>query len=131
MTLRRLLLVLSGGTIGTAARLGLALVIPDAGGFPVATFVANVVGSFLIGVLSAWPLEERRGAVELRLLLGTGMLGGFTTYSAFTTGTVALWADALPLALLYAAGSIVVGLASAAAGIVAAPRIARHRGGRS
>lgn len=131
MTLRRLLLVLLGGTIGTAARLALALAIPDAGAFPLATFLANVVGSFLIGVLSAWPLPEQRGAVELRLLLGTGVLGGFTTYSAFTTGTVALWTDALPLALAYAVASIVLGLAAAAAGMVVAPRLARRRGGGS
>lgn len=129
MTLRRLLLVLLGGTLGTAARLALALCIPDAGGFPLATFVANAAGSFLIGVLAAWPLEERRGAaaVEMRLLLGTGALGGFTTYSAFTTGTVELWTDALPLALLYAVLSIVVGLSAAAFGLRLGPRLASRR----
>jgi len=131
VTVRRLLLVLLGGTIGTAARLGLALVIPDAGGFPAATFIANIAGSFLIGVLSAWPLDERRDAADLRLLLGTGALGGFTTYSAFTTGTVELWTDALPLALLYAAASVIAGLAAAATGVMVASRIARSRRGRA
>lgn len=113
MTLRSLLLVFAGGSIGTAARLGVALWIPDAGGFPVATLLVNVIGALLIGILAA-RLPQTTG---LRVFLGTGVLGGFTTYSAFMTGTDALWADAPLLAFSYAGGSLVLGLAAAALGL--------------
>lgn len=113
MTLRSLLLVFAGGSIGTAARLVVALWIPDAGGFPVATLLVNVIGALLIGILAA-RLPQTTG---LRVFLGTGVLGGFTTYSAFMTGTDALWADAPLLAFSYAAGSLVLGLAAAALGL--------------
>ena len=119
VNLRRVLLVAAGGTVGTAARLGLGLAVPDAGGFPVAVLVANVFGALMIGVLTA----RLPKATELRLLLGTGMLGGFTTYSAFMTGTVSLWADAPLLAVAYAIGALVLGLAAAAFGL----RIGRPR----
>ncbi|MFY9713958.1 MAG: CrcB family protein [Microbacterium sp.] len=121
MNLRRVLLVAAGGTVGTAARLGLGLAIPDAGGFPVGVFVANLLGALLIGILTA----RLPKATEMRLFLGTGLLGGFTTYSAFTTGTAGLWADAPLLAIAYAVGSLVLGLAAATLGL----RIGRPRAG--
>lgn len=121
MTPRRLLLVFLGGSVGTAARLAVGLWIPDAGGVPLATFAVNIVGSFLIGVLAArLPLTT-----DVRVLLGTGVLGGFTTYSAFTTGTLELWAGSPLLVGAYAAGSLVLGLAAAAVGL----RAGRARGG--
>lgn len=119
--LRRLLLVAAGGTVGTAARLGLGLTLPDAGGFPVAVLVANILGALLIGVLAA----RLPASTDLRLMLGTGVLGGFTTYSAFMTGTLALWVEAPILAAGYAVGSLVLGLGAAALGL----RLGRPRTG--
>lgn len=119
--LRRILLVAVGGTLGTAARLGLGLVVPDVGGFPVAVLVANIVGALLIGVLAA----RLPASADLRLALGTGVLGGFTTYSAFMTGTLALWAGAPILGSAYAVGSLVLGLGAAALGL----RLGRPRTG--
>lgn len=116
---RRLLLVVAGGTLGTAVRLALGLVVPDAGGVPVAILIANVLGALLIGILAA----RLPASSEMRLLLGTGVLGGFTTYSAFMTGTLALWTDAPLIAAAYAAGSLVLGVGAAAAGL----RIGRPR----
>ncbi|KTR77320.1 hypothetical protein NS234_08505 [Microbacterium oxydans] len=121
MNLRRILLVAAGGTAGTAARLGLGLMLPDVGGFPVAVLVANVVGALLIGLLAA----RLPATAELRLALGTGVLGGFTTYSAFMTGTLSLWADAPVIAVAYAVGSLTLGLAAAALGL----RLGRPRAG--
>lgn len=120
MNLRRVLLVAAGGAVGTAARLGLGLLLVDAGVLPV--LIANATGALLIGILTA----RLPKATDLRLLLGTGALGGFTTYSAFMTGTIALWADAPLLAIAYAAGSLVLGLAAAAVGL----RLGRPRGER-
>ncbi|MFS0853130.1 fluoride efflux transporter FluC [Microbacterium sp. 179-I 3D4 NHS] len=121
MTLRRLLLVLAGGTIGTAARLGLGLVVPEPGGVPLAILIANVVGALLIGVLAA----RLPASSEVRLLIGTGVLGGFTTYSSFMTGTLELWTDAPLLAFAFAAGSLALGLTAAALGL----RLGRPRTG--
>nr|WP_314844662.1 CrcB family protein [uncultured Microbacterium sp.] len=119
MSLRSVLLVCAGGILGTAARLGLSLVIPDADGLPLATLIANVVGALLIGILTA----RVPATSPLRLLLGTGALGGFTTYSALAVGSVTLWADTPLLAIGYALGSVALGIAAAAAGL----RIGRPR----
>ncbi|WP_303709757.1 MULTISPECIES: CrcB family protein [Microbacterium] len=121
MSLRRVLLVALGGTLGTAARLGLGLLVDDPGGFPLAVLLANVLGALLIGVVAA----RLPASAELRLLLGTGVLGGFTTYSALMTGTLALWGAAPLLAAAYAVGSLVLGLLAAAAGL----RLGRPRRG--
>ncbi|MBS0022935.1 CrcB family protein [Microbacterium paraoxydans] len=121
VNLRRVLLVALGGTAGTAARLALGLALPDPGGLPLAVLLANVVGAFLIGVVAA----RLAASSELRLLLGTGVLGGFTTYSAFMTGTVALWGTAPLLAVAYVAGSLMLGLGAAALGL----RLGRPRRG--
>ena len=121
VSLRPVLLVALGGTLGTAARLSLGLLVDDPGGFPLAVLLANVLGALLIGVVAA----RLPASAELRLLLGTGVLGGFTTYSAFMTGTLALWASAPLLAAAYAAGSLVLGLLAAAAGL----RLGRPRRG--
>lgn len=124
MILRRVLLVAAGGTVGTAARLALGLLLTDAGVLPV--LIANTIGAFLIGALTA----RLPKATDLRLLLGTGALGGFTTYSAFMTGTIGLWADAPLLAVAYAAGSLVLGVGAAALGLrLGRPRAERPRVG--
>ncbi len=109
-----------GGMLGTAGRLALALVIPDAGGLPLATFVVNVLGALLIGILAA----RLPSSSEVRVFLGTGTLGGFTTYSAFAVGTVELSASPW-LAVLYPALTLVLGLAAAALGLRMGRRRAR------
>lgn len=125
MTLRRVLLVAAGGTVGTAARLALGMLLPD-GGFPTAILIANVAGALLIGVVAARLPASR----DLRVFLATGILGGFTTYSAFMTGALGLWADAPFAGAAYAVGSLVLGLAAAALGLrLGRPR--RGAGGRS
>lgn len=123
VSLRRILLVAAGGTVGTAARLGLGMLLPDAAGIPAGVLVANVAGAFLIGILAA----RLPATAELRLLLGTGLLGGFTTYSAYATGVVQLWAQAPLLAAGYAVASLVLGLAAAVLGL----RLGRRRGERA
>ncbi|GAB3033834.1 hypothetical protein GCM10027052_09100 [Parafrigoribacterium mesophilum] len=119
---RYLGLVLIGGSLGTAARYLLSTVIPDWHGLPLGTFAINVSGAFALGVL----LESliRRGADEgmrrtLRLLVGTGILGGFTTYSSFSVDTTGLLAnDHLLLGLIYSAATLCIGAVAAAGGIV-------------
>lgn len=112
MNLRRLLLVMLGGMIGTAARLAAGMLIPDAGGFPLAIITVNLSGALLIGVLAG----RLPRSSDLRVFLGTGILGGFTTYSAFAIGAVEL-AGAPWLAVLFAALTLVLGIAAAALGL--------------
>lgn len=126
-----LALVALGGTVGTALRELLTLTLPAAGQFPVVTFGINAVGALLLGALlesltRRGPDEGRRRA--LRLLVGTGVLGGFTTYSALATDTGLLLAgDHLSTALLYALGTLIVGSLASWAGIAGVALIHRRR----
>jgi CrcB protein len=77
-----------GGGIGSVARYGLSRAVhPAANGFPVATFVTNVVGALLLGALIVAVIEVWRPHHLVRPLLGTGLLGGFTTFSTFAVET--------------------------------------------
>jgi len=130
---RSMLLVFTGGALGTAARSGLSQVVPHVQGVPVGILGINVVGAFLLGLL----LErlgrggaDQGGRRDLRLFAGTGVLGGFTTYSALATDTAALLADGLVgRATAYAVGTLVLGLAAAALGLVCGARLAAVPGG--
>ena len=87
-----LALVALGGGIGAALRyltyLGVGRL---AGGYPWATLTVNIVGSLLMGLLIGW-LMRRGGTGEgLRLFVGVGILGGFTTFSAFSLDFALLW----------------------------------------
>ncbi len=75
-----------GGAIGSALRFGVNTAAPRllGTGFPWATLTVNVVGSFLMGLLSAFLAEKFADQPDLRLFLTTGVLGGFTTFSAFS-----------------------------------------------
>lgn len=116
-----LALVFLGGSAGTSARVLLTDVTPLVAGVPAVTVGINVVGAFLLGLL----LEAliRRGPDtgtpgRLSLLLGTGFLGGFTTYSALSLDTAVLLTDGRPgPAALYGLGSVVLGLLAAAGGV--------------
>lgn len=126
-------LVALGGALGTAARESVSLALPaaDVGsvGALLPTLLVNVTGAFALGLLleallRLGPDHGRRQS--LRLLVGTGFLGGYTTYSALAVGAgQAITASQPTLGLLYAALSIVAGVAAAFAGVAAAG--ARHR----
>lgn len=82
------LLVAAGGAIGSLARYGVWR-LTGAAAWPWSTFVVNVSGGLLMGVLTGW-LLARGGPEELRLFLGVGILGGFTTFSAYSLDIVAM-----------------------------------------
>lgn len=88
--MRNVLLVGLGGALGSIARYLLAVVFAGwvGAGFPWATLFVNVVGSFLIGVITVLGLELARLSDETRLFLATGLMGGFTTYSTFSLDTL-------------------------------------------
>lgn len=127
-------LVAAGGTVGTALRQGLLLLAPDLERFPVTTFAINLAGAFALGVLlellvRSGPDDGRRRGI--RLLVGTGVLGGFTTYSALAAATAMLAVTGLAgWAIAYALGTVVLGAAMSVAGIAFGGAIARRRSPR-
>ncbi|WP_374008810.1 CrcB family protein [Leifsonia sp. LS-T14] len=131
---RSVLLVFVGGAIGTAVRYLLALSVPPIAGVPLITFLINVTGAFVLG----WLLQSLalRGPDEgarrdLRLFAGTGILGGYTTYSSLAVDTDGLIAaQSVGLSILYAGATIVVGAAASVAGIAVASAVARRRAAR-
>ena len=83
---KQILIVALGGAIGSVARYklgGFALHHSQSWDFPVSTFSINVIGCFLIGILAALVEHHDLFSPSVRLLLFTGLLGGFTTFSAF------------------------------------------------
>lgn len=99
--------VLVGGIVGTLLRLLVVAVVPP-DTFPLGTLLANLLGAFALAVLAGWlPDADPR----LRALVGTGVLGSFTTFSAITVDVVALGARPLASAtyvVLTLAGGLVV-----------------------
>ena len=85
-------------------------------GFPYATLFVNILGSFAMGLLVV--TLAKKGGTALAPFLMTGILGGFTTFSAFSLDTFTLWERGQTLtALAYIAASILLSLAALAAGI--------------
>ena len=114
------ILVIAGGALGSLCRylVGLATLRAFGPGWPVGTFAVNVAGSFLIGLLSELILRRFGGSVELRLLLITGFLGGFTTFSAFSLDAVSLYDRASMLgAAVYVMASVGLSLAALLGGL--------------
>jgi CrcB protein len=119
------LLVALGGSLGAAGRFGVSLALPArAGEWPWATFGINVVGSLLIGLLAGWLGARGEAGEPWRLFLGVGVLGGFTTFSAYSLETMRMiergdWVGAST----YSIGSVLAGLAAVALGIALAKRV--------
>jgi fluoride exporter len=86
-------LVCLGGTVGTAARYLLGVSIQAAFGptFPVGTLSVNLIGSFFISMLMYLGVDKGLISTNLRIVLCTGVMGGFTTYSSFNFETMRLW----------------------------------------
>jgi CrcB protein len=123
---RFLALVAVGGAAGSVARHLSSDALGTPGQFPVGTFTVNVLGAFALGVVLEWLARDGHDAGRrrtLRLLLGTGFLGGFTTYSAFAVDTDTLIRDShVWLAGAYALATVAVGFVATIAGIAAARR---------
>jgi CrcB protein len=119
--LQNLIQVALGGAVGASMRyltnVGVMRVIGS--GFPYATLIVNVLGSFLMGVLVV--VLARKGGNHLAPLLMTGVLGGFTTFSAFSLDTLTLWERGQQgLALTYVGASVLLSLAAIVAGLAVA-----------
>ena len=111
--------IAAGGALGAAARYGVSLAMPTvAGSFPWATFWVNVSGCLAIGVLMVFVLEVWPPHRYARPFLAVGVLGGYTTFSAYTEQLRALLAGGRAgLALAYAGASLGVGFFATWAGV--------------
>lgn len=120
---REVLLVAIGGGVGSALRYLVTNAVPRATslpGWPLGTLAVNVSGSLLIGFIAGLVFTRQVPGEGLRLLLVTGMLGGYTTFSAFSLENLVLIRDGEVLvALVNALVQVTLGLAAAALGYFA------------
>lgn len=119
--LKQIFIVALGGAIGSVARYklgGFALHHTQSWDFPVSTFSVNIIGCFIIGLLTALVEHHDLFSSSVRLLLFTGVLGGFTTFSAFGYESVFLLRRGLlSIATGYILLSVACGLGAVIAGI--------------
>ncbi len=111
-----------GGAIGSSARYGVNLVAPRllGAGFPWATLIVNVFGCFAMGAITVWFPAKLPDDENTRLFLTTGLLGGFTTFSAFSFDFFGLMQRGeMAAAVGYAATSVVLSLIAVIVGFKA------------
>jgi CrcB protein len=120
----RVCVILLGGALGTSIRAALSLAWPTW----TTTMAINITGALILGALVEWLGDGRGWRLLLRLGLGTGLLGGFTTYSAFSLEIVQLLQTAPLTGIGYALVSVLCGVAAACAGSWAAAQIVKRRG---
>lgn len=116
-----IMLVALGGAVGSVCRYltGVAAMKLLGTGFPWGTLAINVAGSFAIGLVAEAIVRGLSAPLDLRLLLITGFLGGFTTFSAFSLDAWLLYEKgAVTEAVLYVASSVVLSLLATGAGLL-------------
>ena len=116
-----------GGALGALARYGLARALPHSpGDFPWSTLLTNVAGCLAIGVLMVIVIERLPSSRLVRPFFGTGLLGGFTTFSTYAVDTRAMLAAGRPgPAAAYLFGTLVLGLLAVVVGLRATQRVLR------
>jgi fluoride exporter len=114
------LLVFVGGGLGSTLRYIVNIATPRFLGtaFPYHTFIINITGSTVMGLIAGYLAFKGEAAVSWRLFLMTGILGGYTTFSAFSLDAAVLYERGeIGAALLYVLGSVVLAIAGLFAGL--------------
>ena len=122
-----LFLVAAGGALGSGLRhlTNLAALRLLGPAFPWGTLTVNIVGGFLMGVFVELLARRFGGSAELRLFVATGILGGYTTFSAFSLDVAVLYErGALALAFLYVVASVILSIGALFAGMWLAKSLA-------
>ncbi len=117
--IKQFLLVGLGGALGSMLRYATSLITAKyySNVFPLATFITNVLGCLLIGVLIGY--FSKNGNQSLQFLLITGFCGGYTTFSTFAAENVALWQSQNYLTLIiYTLASVLLGCLAVAVGLM-------------
>lgn len=115
-----LLLIALGGALGASLRhlSGLALLRLLGPAFPWGTLFVNVIGSLAMGLLIGWLAKRTGTSTEIKIFLATGLLGGFTTFSAFSLDVANLWERGeLHLAFGYVVSSVLFSIIAIFAGL--------------
>jgi fluoride exporter len=122
MTFIQILAVGSGGMLGSIARYIMTRTIDTKTGslFPFGTLAVNVIGSFILGIIFAIAARKTGMDENWRLFFGTGVCGGFTTFSAFTLENFNLLQTRPLIAVIYMTVSLIAGIGAVALGIYAA-----------
>ncbi len=109
-----------GGALGAVGRYLVGLSLKTASGFPWATMSVNILGSLLMGLVIGWLSRQNGGSDALRLFVAVGILGGFTTFSAFSMDLFTLLERRdIAATVLYLGGSLLGGLVAFIIGFVA------------
>ena len=114
------LIVFIGGGLGAALRHGMNIWVARLIGtaFPYATMIENVTGSLVMGMLAAYFAFKGDATQHWRLFMTTGILGGYTTFSAYSLDVALLYErGALGMAALYATASVLLSIAGLFAGL--------------
>ena len=114
------LLVFVGGGLGATLRHAVNMMCARAFGthFPFGTFIINISGSIVMGLIAGYLAFKGHAAQPWRLFVMTGILGGYTTFSAFSLDTALLYERGeIGLAVLYVVGSVVLAIAGLFAGL--------------
>ncbi|MBX9461347.1 MAG: fluoride efflux transporter CrcB [Aquamicrobium sp.] len=122
-----LVLVAAGGAVGAGLRhlVNLATLRLFGSAFPWGTLTVNVVGSLAMGLFMAWLVRRTGSSAELRLLVATGLFGGFTTFSAFSLDFAVLYErGALMQAFSYVAASVLLSIGALFVGLWVARNLA-------
>ena len=124
-------LVFCGGTLGTLLRYLIDVAPTRVAGFAFDIFIINVVGAFILAALVGYITgagEPTRNQLKLRLFIGTGVMGGFTTYSTLAVEVANSLSEGRWLgALVYSLGTVLVGALLSVAGLLAGRRAVRAR----
>jgi len=116
---KQYLYVMAGGAIGVGLRYGLLLVTSaEVTRAPLVILFENVLGAFLLGLLTGYVLKKKIKEWPFFSFAGTGVLGSFTTFSAFATDIVFLAGNSIALSVLYASGSLIFGILAAFIGLL-------------
>lgn len=109
-----------GGALGAVGRYLVGLSLKTASGFPWATMSVNILGSLLMGLVIGWLSRQNGGSDALRLFVAVGILGGFTTFSAFSMDLFTLLERRdIAATMLYLSGSVLGSLVAFIIGFMA------------
>jgi fluoride exporter len=116
--MKQLLLVFIGGGFGSILRFLVSKNLNQIGHFPTGTFLVNILGSLLIGIILGMGMKQELLSKETTLILATGFCGGFTTFSAFTYESVMFLKSGAYASLgIYLFTSIFLGIAAVLGGL--------------
>ncbi len=121
-----ILYVALGGALGASLRhvLGLALGRAFGTAYPYGTIIANILGGLLMGLLVGWLAHKLSDGQNLRLFLGVGLLGGFTTFSAFSLDAVMMYERKAYAAMAgYIGGSVILSIGALMLGLILARKV--------